>query len=157
VVQRLLAMGADARRVGVGRWVLDPALAPMLAAAGGTVADGAGRWIGASCTGNQGRRDDPDYVRALLRHGARVGDRRAGSGATALHHAARAGFLGTIAVLLEEGADPAARDEAGATPLDWLDRAASSVDRPAVRALLTSPSPPAPRPGAGSSSRTGRG
>jgi truncated hemoglobin YjbI len=135
LVARLLAMGADARGVGVGRWVLHPELAALLAAAGATVA-GSGNWIGASCTGNQGRKDDPEFVRALLQHGARVEDRRPGSEATALHHAARAGFLRTIALLLERGADPTARDAAGETPLDWLDRAAKSVDRPAVRALL---------------------
>jgi ankyrin repeat protein len=134
VVARLLALGADARRVGAGRWVLHPEIAPLLSAAGAAV--GGGDWIGASCTGNQGRKDDPEYVRALLRHGARVGDRRRGSQATALHHAARAGFLRTIEVLLEHGADPAARDEDGATPLDWLARATKSVDRAAVRALL---------------------
>jgi hypothetical protein len=66
----------------------------------------------------------------------RVDDRRPGSGATALHHAARAGFLRTIAPPLAEGADPEARDQEGATPLDWLARAAKSVDRAAVRALL---------------------
>jgi ankyrin repeat protein len=136
-VSRLLALGADARKVGAGRWVLDPAVAPLLEAAGATVADEDSRWIGASCTGNQGRRDDPDYVRALLRHGASVGDRRARSGGTALHHAARAGFLQTITVLLEHGADPGARDDEGATPLDWLDRARGSFDRRAVRALLS--------------------
>ena len=31
-----------------------------------------------ACTGNQGRKDDPEYVRALLRHGARATDRRTG-------------------------------------------------------------------------------
>jgi truncated hemoglobin YjbI/ankyrin repeat protein len=135
LVKRLLAMGADASGVGVGRWVLHPELAPVLSAAGATLA-GTGHWIGASCTGNQGRKDDPEFVRALLQHGARVDDRRPGSEATALHHAARAGFLRTIALLIEHGADPAARDAAGETPLDWLARATKSVDRPAVRALL---------------------
>jgi ankyrin repeat protein len=66
----------------------------------------------------------------------RVDDRRAGSGGTALHHATRAGFLRTITVLLEHGADPAAGDDEGATPADWLERATGSVDRQAVRALL---------------------
>jgi truncated hemoglobin YjbI/ankyrin repeat protein len=135
VVTRLLTMGADARAVGVGRWVLDPEIAPLLAAGGATVG-GSGHWIGASCTGNQGRKDDPDFVRALLRHGARADDRRPGSNATALHHAARAGFLRTIALLLEHGADPDARDAGGATPLDWLEQATKSVNRAAVRALL---------------------
>jgi truncated hemoglobin YjbI len=155
----LLARGADATRIGVGRWVLHPVLAPLLASHGAAL-DSSGAWIGASCTGNQGRTDDPDYVRALLRHGARATDRRGtpsgeqgapGSApgsvpdnaagvrarnATALHYAARAGFLQTIEVLLEHGADPGARDSRGRTPLDWLEEAAPSVSRAAVRELL---------------------
>jgi ankyrin repeat protein len=42
----------------------------------------------------------------------------------------------TIEVLLDHGADPATRDDNGFTPLDWLERAAPSVDRQAVRRLL---------------------
>jgi len=137
----LLEHGAPASSLGAGRWVVHPELAPMLSLAGATVGtDGA--WIGLSCTGNQGRKDDPEYVAALLRHGARVTDRRlvgqdADAGrATALHYAARAGFAGTIGVLLEHGADSSAVDDHGRTPLDWLDRAARSVDRDRVRSLL---------------------
>ena len=95
-----------------------------------------------SCTGNQGRKDDPDYVAALLAHGARVNDKRLtgqgndGGQATALHYASKAGFVKTIAVLLEAGADPGARDDNGLTPADWVERAAKSVDRAAVRRLL---------------------
>ena len=37
MVERLLAAGADAGRIGAGRWVLDPEIAPLLAAAGGAV------------------------------------------------------------------------------------------------------------------------
>jgi len=139
MVELLLAHGADATRIGVGRWVLHPELAPLLAGRGATI-DASGSWIGAACTGNQGRKDDPDYVRALLRHGARATDRRSGGqaalNATALHYAAKAGFLRTIEVLLESGADPAARDSRGQTPLDWLEQAAPSVPRSAVRQLL---------------------
>lgn len=142
----LLAHGADATRIGVGRWVLHPELAPLLASRGAAI-DSSGSWIGAACTGNQGRKDDPDYVRALLRHGARATDRRSGDylkgptgvralNATALHYAAKAGFLRTIEVLLESGADPTARDSRGRTPLDWLEQAAPSVSRVAVRHLL---------------------
>jgi ankyrin repeat protein len=111
-----------------------------------TVIVSAGSWIGASCTGNQGRKDDPEYVRALLDHGASATDRRAGDpegatgvralNATALHYAARAGFLRTIEVLLEHGADPDARDSHDRTPLDWLEQAAPSVSRAAVRNLI---------------------
>jgi hemoglobin len=145
MVELLLAHGADAARIGVGRWVLHPELAPLLASRGAAI-DSSGSWIGASCTGNQGRKDDPGYVRALLRYGARADDRRAGDpegrtgvrslNATALHYAARAGFLRTIEVLLDHGADPGARDSHGRTPLDWLEQAAPSVSRAAVRNLL---------------------
>jgi truncated hemoglobin YjbI/ankyrin repeat protein len=145
MTELLLAHGADATRIGTGRWVLHPELAPLLASHGATI-DSSGSWIGASCTGNQGRKDDPEYVRALLRHGANANDRRTGDpqgtagvralNATALHYAAKAGFLKTIEVLMDHGADPAARDDHGRTPLDWLDQAAPSVPRAAVRDLL---------------------
>ena len=140
MVELLLARGADATRIGVGRWVLHPGLAPLLASHGAAI-DSSGSWIGACCTGNQGRKDDPEYVRALLHHGASANDRRSGVGArnaTALHFAVRAGFLGTIEVLLEHGADVNARDSQGRTPLDWLDQAAPSVSRAAVRNLVMS-------------------
>jgi truncated hemoglobin YjbI/ankyrin repeat protein len=146
----LLARGADATRIGVGRWVLHPELAPLLASHGAAI-DSSGSWIGASCTGNQNRKDDPEYVRALLDHGASANDRRAGDpegatgvgalNATALHYAARAGFLRTIEVLLGHGADPDARDSHGRTPLDWLEQAAPSVPRAAVRNLIGSRQP----------------
>jgi hypothetical protein len=112
----------------------------------GAAIDSSGSWIGASCTGNQGRKDDPEYVRALLHHGASANDRRTGDpesmtgvralNATALHYAARAGFLRTIEVLIDHGADPDARDSHGRTPLDWLEQAAPSVSRAAVRNLI---------------------
>jgi truncated hemoglobin YjbI/ankyrin repeat protein len=145
MVELLLAHGADATRIGVGRWVLHPELAPLLASRGAAI-DSSGSWIGASCTGNQGRKDDPEYVRALLHYGASANDRRAGDpegttgvralNATALHYAARAGFLRTIEVLIDHGADPDARDSHGRTPLDWLEQAAPSVSRAAVRNLI---------------------
>jgi len=102
--------------IGARRWVLHPELAQMLARAGARV-DRLGSWIGLSCTGNRGRRDDPEYVAAFLRHGARANDRRLtgqandGARATALHYAAKAGFVKTIAVLFENGADPSAKDD----------------------------------------------
>lgn len=141
MVEMLLAHGADATAIRAGRWVVHPELAPMLAGAGARV-DRSGDWIRLSCTGNQGRKDDPAFVAALLRHGARVDDRRAtvqmndGGRATALHYAAKAGFVKTIQVLLDHGADPAIRDDNGFTPLDWLAWAAPSVDRQTVRRLL---------------------
>jgi truncated hemoglobin YjbI/ankyrin repeat protein len=144
IVAMLLEHGADATTVRAGRWVVHPELAPMLARAGARV-DRTGAWIQLSCTGNQGRKDDPAYVAALLRHGARVDDRREtvqmsdGGRATALHYAAKAGFVKTIEILLDHGADPEARDDNGRTPLDWLARASKSVDLEAVRRLLHRP------------------
>jgi truncated hemoglobin YjbI len=144
MVAMLIEHGASAASIGAGRWVLHPELAPMLAREGASVGR-SGSWIGLSCTGNQGRKDDPEYVAGLLRHGARVEDKRLtgqgtdGGRATALHYAAKAGFLKTIEVLLDHGADPTARDDNGCTPLDWLERAAPSVDREAVRRLLHRP------------------
>jgi truncated hemoglobin YjbI/ankyrin repeat protein len=141
IVAMLLECGADATTVRAGRWVMHPELAPMLARAGARV-DRSGAWIQLSCTGNQARKDDPEYVAALLRHGARVDDRREttqmtdGGRATALHYAAKAGFVNTSKVLLDHGADPAAQDDNGFTALDWLERAVPSVDRQAVGRLL---------------------
>jgi ankyrin repeat protein len=60
---------------------------------------------------------------------------RAYTNATALHYAAKAGFLKTIRVLLARGADLNALDDEGKTPLDRLARAAKSV-RSRVRKLL---------------------
>jgi len=137
----LLAHGADASTIGAGRWVMNPELAPLLSRTGAHIGR-SGDWIQLSCTGNQGRKDDPQYVAALLRYGARVDDRREtvqvsdGGRATALHYAAKAGFVKTIEVLLAHGANPGLRDDNGLTPLDWLERAPKSVDRDTVLRVL---------------------
>ncbi len=84
--------------------------------------------------------DDPAFVAALLRCGARVDQRY--NGATPLHYVVKAGFAQTIQVLLEHGADREALDNRGRTPSHWLEQAAESVDRAAVRdALRTHPHP----------------
>jgi truncated hemoglobin YjbI/ankyrin repeat protein len=151
IVAMLLERGAHATTIGAGRWVMHPELAPMLSRAGARI-NRSGDWIGVSCTGNQGRKDDPEYVAALLRHGAQVDDRREtvqmtdGGRATALHYAAKAGFVKTIEVLLDHGADPDVRDDNGFTPFDWLARASKSVDLDAVRRLLRRPRGGAVRP-----------
>ena len=49
-----------------------------------------------------------------------------GGRATALHYAAKAGFVKTIEVLLDHGADPDFGDDNGLTPLDWLAREGSA-------------------------------
>jgi truncated hemoglobin YjbI/ankyrin repeat protein len=156
MVEMLLDHGADATTIGVGRWVLHPGLAPLLTSRGASIGS-SGAWIGACCTGNQGRKDDPDYVRALLRHGARATDRRTGGNerptgvealaATALHYAAKAGFARTVEVLLQHGADPCARDTRGRTPLDWLEECAPSPATEQIRRLLTSQGPRQHTPG----------
>jgi truncated hemoglobin YjbI/ankyrin repeat protein len=139
MIELLVDHGADAGAVGAGRWVLDPEIAPLLAKAGASAGVGisgedSGDWVRISCTGNQGRRDDPAYVAALLRYGARVDHRY--NGATPLHYVVKAGFVQTIQVLLEHGADTDELDDRGRTPLDWLGQAAKSVDREAVRDVL---------------------
>ena len=75
MIELLLDHGADARAIGAGRWVLDPELAPKLAAAGaaagvGISGEDSGDWVRISCTGNKGRKDDPAFVAALLHYGA---------------------------------------------------------------------------------------
>jgi hypothetical protein len=145
MIELLLQNGADARAIGAGRWVLDPEIAPLLAGAGASAGAGvdgrpSGDWVRISCTGNQGRKDNPAYVAALLRYGARVNDRY--NGATPLHYVVKAGFVQTIRLLLETGAERQALDDRGRTPLEWLGQAAKSVDRDAVRRVLSSGSPP---------------
>jgi truncated hemoglobin YjbI/ankyrin repeat protein len=76
----LLDHGADATTIGAGRWVMHPELAPILSRAGARVSR-SGNWIQLSCTGNQGRKDDPQYFAALLSYGARVDDKREKRGA----------------------------------------------------------------------------
>jgi ankyrin repeat protein len=139
MVDLLLEHGVDAHAVGAGRWVLDPEVAPRLAAAGASAGVGisgeeSGDWVRISCTGNKGRKDNPTYVAALLRYGARVDQRY--NGATPLHYVVRAGFVQTIEILLEHGADREALDDRGLTPFDWLEHAAKSVNRAAVRDVL---------------------
>jgi truncated hemoglobin YjbI/ankyrin repeat protein len=139
MIDVLLEHGADASSVGAGRWVLDSRIAPRLARAGASAGVGiggedSGDWVRISCTGNQGRKDDPGFVTALLRYGARVDQRY--NGATPLHYVVKAGFVQTIRVLIEHGADPQAPDVRGRSPVAWLDQAAKSVDRGAVRDAL---------------------
>jgi truncated hemoglobin YjbI/ankyrin repeat protein len=139
MVEILLQHGADARAVGAGGWVLDPEIAPRLAASGASAGVGisgkeSGDWVRICCTGNKGRKDNPIFVEALLRYGARVDQRY--NGATPLHYVVKAGFVQTIEVLLKHGAERDAFDDRGRTPLDWLAQAGKSVNREAVRDAL---------------------
>jgi len=47
MAELLLSHGAEATRIGVGRWVLHPELAPLLASRGAAI-DSSGSWIGGS-------------------------------------------------------------------------------------------------------------
>jgi ankyrin repeat protein len=73
----------------------------------------------------------------LLEYGAGLED-RSRDGLTALHYAVRSGKLPLIALLLERGADPNARDNEGLTPLLHLARTRTRLDPIAVLELLVS-------------------
>ena len=66
LVTLLLKRGARAEGLGHGRWVLDERIAPLLARVGASVRLPLNHWVRVSCTGNQGRKDDPEFVRALF-------------------------------------------------------------------------------------------
>jgi hemoglobin len=130
----LLEHGADPVPIGVGEWVLFPALAEKLLARGASVNHDPGRWIGWCCTGNSGHKENPALAQALLRCGADVTAWY--HGRTALHTAAKAGFVRVVEAILEYGGDVNALSERGLTPLDEVENAARSIDREPVRRLL---------------------
>ena len=57
-------------------------------------------------------------------------------GRTALHCAAKAGFVRVAEALIEYGADVNALDDFGRTPLDAVEEAGKSIDREPMRRLL---------------------
>jgi ankyrin repeat protein/truncated hemoglobin YjbI len=138
VVARLLDIGADARAVTPGWWVLNADCSALLLAAGADVNHAPSRWsswIWLSCNGNNGKKDAPVLVRALLDAGADVRGRAFGK--TALHFASKAGFVETVRLLLDAGADPNALDDDGLTPLWSAVQSGPSIARePVVRQLL---------------------
>jgi ankyrin repeat protein len=67
-----------------------------------------------ACRGDNG--EHPDEVQRLLELGADI-DVRNHKGKTALHYAAKAGFLKVINLLIEKGATVDATDQDGETPL----------------------------------------
>ncbi|MFN8440292.1 MAG: ankyrin repeat domain-containing protein [Caldilineaceae bacterium] len=130
----LLDHGADPTMIGAGPWVLYPAIADKLVARGASVNHVPGAWIGLCCTGNSGHRENVALVRALLDYGADTAARYKGN--SALHCAAKAGFVNVIEALLAHGADVNAPNDRGQTPLDEVERAGKSINREPVRCLL---------------------
>jgi ankyrin repeat protein len=86
------------------------------------------------CTGNSGHKENAALARAMLRCGADVAARYGGR--TALHCAAKAGFVHVVEALIEYGGDVNALDDRRQTPLDGVESAARSIDREPVRRLL---------------------
>jgi truncated hemoglobin YjbI len=134
LTELLLAAGADPSAIGPGAWALDPAIAEMLVAGGADVNQPPGAWIGLCCTGNSGHKENVALAQALLRCGADVTARY--KGRSALHCAAKAGFVQVAAALLKAGADVNALNERGQTPLDEVEDAGQSIDKEPVRRLL---------------------
>jgi ankyrin repeat protein len=134
LVERLLADGADARYAVILPLLdADPALLDLLIARGADVnAPAYGGWppIVHASRGDKG--EHPERIERLLRCGADA-NARGPRGRTALHCAAKAGFVSVIQVLLEGGTDIDARMDDGTTPL----RAARRAKKGRAAELLT--------------------
>jgi truncated hemoglobin YjbI/ankyrin repeat protein len=130
----LLDYGADPTSIGAGEWTLYPAIADTLLSRGADVNQEPGAWIGMCCTGNSGHQENVALAQALLRCGANTAARY--KGRTALHCAAKAGFVNVVKVLVEHGGDVNALNERGQTPLDEVEDAGKSIDREPVQRLL---------------------
>ncbi|HMN28536.1 MAG TPA: ankyrin repeat domain-containing protein, partial [Caldilineaceae bacterium] len=134
LTELLLDQGATPAAIGPGAWVLYPAIADTLLARGADVNQPPGAWIGLCCTGNSGHKENAALARALLRYGA---DTAAWyKGRTALHCAAKAGFVQVVEALIEHGGDVNALNDHQQTPLDEVEEAGKSIDRAPVRRLL---------------------
>jgi truncated hemoglobin YjbI/ankyrin repeat protein len=130
----LLEHGADAASIGAGAWVMYPAIAEKLLARGANVNQKPGAWVGMCCTGNSGHKENAALARGMLRCGADVAARYGGR--TALHCAAKAGFVRVVEALIEYGGDVNAPNDRRQTPLDEVEDAGRSIDREPVRRLL---------------------
>src|SRR5262245_55036480 len=130
----LLEHGANPAAIGAGAWVMYPGIADKLLARGANVNQEPGAWIGLCCTGNSGHRENAALAQAMLQYGADVTARY--KGRTALHCAAKAGFVHVVEALIEHGGDVNALNDRGQTPLDEVEEAGRSIDREPVRRLL---------------------
>ena len=130
----LLEHGADPTSIGAGAWVMVPAIADALLSRGADVNQEPGAWIGLCCTGNSGHQENVALAQALLRCGADTAAFY--KGRTALHCAAKAGFVNVVKALIEHGGDVNAINQRGQTPLDEVEEAGKSIDREPVQRLL---------------------
>ena len=135
LVELLLEHGASAAGIGPGNWVLFPSIADSLIARGADVNHEPGKWIGLCCTGNSGHKENAALANALVQRGADVA--AIYKGRTALHCAAKAGFINIVTALIEHGANVNALNSFQETPLDDLNNAGRSIDSTAMRRLLT--------------------
>ena len=119
ILEMLLDAGVDAASAEPPRsGVNDPSIAALLERHGMAVdpnrAEGGWPPLVFHCRGDRG--GNVNRVRQLLEEGADVGARNH-KAQTALHCAAKAGFVDIAALLLEHGAEVDAQDRDGATPL----------------------------------------
>jgi ankyrin repeat protein len=133
LVRLLLAHGADARRIDSLGPLDAPArpIAELLLAHGAPVPPAL---LPRACRADVAR-NTLHRVTVLLGYGADANS-RSREGLTALHYAVRGGELPVIRHLLEHGADVAARDPGGLTPLLHLAKTRAAVDHVAVLELL---------------------
>ncbi|MEO7908978.1 MAG: ankyrin repeat domain-containing protein, partial [Roseiflexaceae bacterium] len=130
----LLDQRADVAGIGPGAWVLYPVIADTLLARGADVNQPPGAWIGMCCTGNSGHAENAALARSLLRYGADTAARY--KGRTAVHCAAKAGFVDVVEAVIAHGGDVNARDDRGHTPLDEVEDAGRSIDTAPIQRLL---------------------
>jgi ankyrin repeat protein len=110
--------GFDARSVGgVALADLPEATARLLIKNGADVNKHAwGQWPPIAYLSRGDKGEHPDKVQALISYGADLHS-RAPNGMTAVHAAAKAGFVSVLEVLLHHGADVNAKTDDGLTPL----------------------------------------
>ncbi len=134
LVRLLIDHGADPAEVIPGPWVVDGAIARLLAASAANMGDS--RWVRLSCSADiRSRGGGPALARAFLDFGADVNAPQA-DGRCPLHAAAKAGFLETMALFLDRGARVDARDRQGETPLHHTLKGGRGADVIAAMQLL---------------------
>ncbi len=134
LVKLLIDHGADPSQVIPGPWVVDGAIAGLLAAGAANIGDS--RWVRLSCSADiRSRSGGASLARAFLDFGADVNAPQA-DGRYPLHAAAKAGFLETMELFLDRGARVDARDRQGETPLHHILKGGLGADVIAAMQLL---------------------